>query len=347
MPRESRKRRPKRRATKKFKTWKEWRRRRALELEEMGWSQALIAKALGVTESAVSQWFKEVEQYGSQALKSKSRRGQGSRLSEEQLRQLPALLERGARSFGFKDGLWTCPRIARVIEQEFHQRYHPDHVRRLMRNIDWRYQRPETRASQRNERKIRKWLTRVWPVILENAQKEKRTIVFVDESGFYMSPMVAKTWSPAGRKPQLSPPLSRSHLSAIGGVTLDGRLYLQVHDSSVDAHGAVKFVGHLLRYLPGPLLLLWDSSKIHTSAELEEFRKMDTIGRLKIEHFPPYAPEVDPQEYVWQHLKHAELRNLTTHSLDDLWDHLHQAAKRLRARAAILRNFARHAGLDI
>jgi transposase len=180
----------------------------------------------------------------------------------------------------------------------------------------------------------------------ENACEEGRSIVFVDESGFYMSPTVAKTWSPAGRKPQLIAPFTRTHLSVIGGVTLDGGLYIQVHDSSIGAHGAVQFVAHLLRYLPGRLLLLWDRSRSHTSAELEEFRKLDTIDRLKIEYFPPYAPEIDPQEYVWRHLKHVELRNLTSHSLDDLWDNLRQAIKRLRARAALLRRFAHHAGLD-
>jgi len=336
----------KRRAAETSKTWKEWRRRRALELREAGWTQALIAQALGVTEAAVSQWLKMVKNSGPDALKPKSRQGQGARLSEEQLRKLPAILDRGPESFGFSGELWTCSRIAQTIEHEFGVQYDPDHVRRLMHRLKWTCQKPMLRASQRDEPRILDWLTRVWPELLKNAQKEGRTIIFVDESGFYMAPVAAKTWSPAHIRPIIHAPVRREHLSVIGGMTLEGGLYIQVHRSSVDGHGAVQFVSHLLSHLPGPLLLLWDGARIHRSAELKNFRKLDTIDRLRIEYFPPYAPEVDPQEYVWHHLKHVDLRNLTSHSLDELWRHLRTATKRLRARAGLLRNLTRHAGLD-
>lgn len=157
---------------------------------------------------------------------------------------------------------------------------------------------------------------------------------------------MAKTWSPAKRRPVLVAPFGREHLSAIGGITLEGSLYIQIHRSSIGGHGAVQFVGHLLRHIPGRLLLLWDGARIHSSRELKDYRKLDTIDRLTIEYFPSYAPEIDPQEYVWHHLKHVDLRNLTSHSLDQLWLHLRGATKRLRARAGLLMNLVRHSRLD-
>lgn len=170
-------------------------------------------------------------------------------------------------------------------------------------------------------------------------------IVFVDETAFYMTPTVVKTWSRIRRTPLLSGPVRRDHLSVIGGLTLQGSLYIQVRPWSIDAQAAVRFVRHLLMHIPDRILLLWDSARIHRSAELDEFRKLDTIDRLAIEHFPPYAPEVDPQEYVWQHLKHVDLRNLTSYSIDELWDHLDDATKRLRGRVGLLKNLSTHAGL--
>lgn len=170
-------------------------------------------------------------------------------------------------------------------------------------------------------------------------------IVFADESAFYMTPTVAKTWSPVRCTPVLSGPVRRDHLSAIGGLTLEGNLYIQVHKSSIAARQAVQFVRHLLMHIPERILLLWDGARIHRSAEMAEFRQLDTIGRLTIEHFPPYAPEVDPQEYVWRQLKHVYLRNLTSHSLDELWTHLDAATRRLRARVGLLKNLTHHAGL--
>ena len=171
-------------------------------------------------------------------------------------------------------------------------------------------------------------------------------IVFADESAFYMTPTVAKTWSPVSSTPVLSGPVRRDHLSVIGGLTLEGRLYVQVHQSSIGAHHAVQFVRHLLMHIPERMLLLWDSAKIHKSRELDEFRELDTIGRLRIEHFPAYAPEVDPQEYVWRQMKHVYLQNLTSHSLDELWGHLEAATKRLRARVGLLKKLVHHAGLQ-
>jgi len=113
-----------------------------LELRKKGWTQVLIADALGVTEAAVSQWLKTAGAGGPEALQTKSRVGQATRLSDQQLHLLPAFLDLGAEAFGFLGALWTCPRIARVIEMEFGVRYHPDHVRRLLHRLDWTYQKP-------------------------------------------------------------------------------------------------------------------------------------------------------------------------------------------------------------
>jgi transposase len=180
----------------------------------------------------------------------------------------------------------------------------------------------------------------------KKAEKEGRTIIFVDESGFYLSPTMAKTWSPAGKTPVLHAPLAHEHLSVIGGLTFQGSLYMQIHESSIGAHGAVLFLRHILLHIPERILVLWDKSRTHRNREIDEFRRLDTVGRMTIEHFPRYAPEVDPQEYVWHQLKHVDLRNLSSFSLDQLWVRLQDATRRLRERVGLLKNLIRHAGLD-
>jgi transposase len=144
-------------------TWKEARRLRALELHEKGWKQTMIAEALGVTKSAVNQWLKNARVGGRDSLRQKSRRGQATRLSDEQLRLLPQFLDLGPSAFGFSGELWTCPRIARVVAQEFGIVYHPDHVRRLMHRLHWSYQKPVVRASKRDEALVSEWLEQGWP----------------------------------------------------------------------------------------------------------------------------------------------------------------------------------------
>jgi len=327
-------------------SWKEGRRRRAWQLHQQGWSGVHIAEALGVTPTAISRWLARALAQGEDGLRARPRRGQGSRLSQEQREQLPALLERGAEAHGFVGSLWTCRRIALVIERQFGVTYHPSHVSRLLHGLRWTYQKPVLRTSQRDEARIVHWLTEDWPAMRTRAEREGRTLVFVDESGFFLRPSVVKTWSPAGVSPVLSAPLLREHLSVIGGLTWEGHLYTQVHRSAINARGAIDFLRHLLLHVPGPLTVVWDGACIHRSRQLADFRKLDTQERLVIEHFPPYAPEVDPQEYVWRQFKYAELQNLTSFSLDQLWARVQDVTGRLRRRVGLLKNLIHHAGLE-
>ena len=328
-------------------SWLEGRRVRALELHQMGWSNTAIGVALGVSEPAVSQWLTRVREQGENAFRSLGRQGQGRRLSESQLGALRQVLDRGAASVGYEDGTWTCQRIADVIQNEFGVEYHPAHVSRLLHSMKWTYQKPILKARQRNESEIQLWLRETWPEIRRKAENEGRTIVFVDECGFSLAPTVGKTWSPAGETPVIAGVKRSKRLSVIGGVTWQGSLYVQVHATTVKTAEVVGFLTHLLFHVPGKILVLWDRARIHDSEELQEFRALDRDHRLILEFFPPYAPELDPQEYVWRQLKHVDFRNYSSHSIDDLWMRLRQATSRLRRRAGLLRNLIRHADLNL
>ena len=134
--------------------WKEGRRLRALELSEQGWKAIRIAEALGVTRGAVSQWLKAAREGGRAALRRRPRLGHPPKLTEEQRRQLPDLLVKGAEAYGFVGDVWTTARVAEVIRREFNVRHHPAHVSRLLAAIRWTQQKPIRRASQRNEAAI-------------------------------------------------------------------------------------------------------------------------------------------------------------------------------------------------
>jgi transposase len=139
-------------------------------LKEKGWQPSKIAKGLGVSRGAVSQWFKQAEQDGVEALYHRSGGGPKPRLSEEQLQQLPEWLNRGAEAYGFRGDVWTRPRLAEVIKREFGVSFTPQHVGNLLGKIGWSRQKPIERASQRDETAIEQWRTQRWPEL-----KKKRT----------------------------------------------------------------------------------------------------------------------------------------------------------------------------
>ena len=130
---------------------KEWRRLRAVELDGQGWPEVVIAEALSVNKGTVSRWLAVAKAEGVEALRSHPGAGCPPKLTVAQLRMLPDFLWHGAEAYGFRGDVWTCARIAQVIEWEFGVSYHKDHVSRLMKELGWTPQVPITRAIQRDE----------------------------------------------------------------------------------------------------------------------------------------------------------------------------------------------------
>ena len=153
--------------------WREGRRLRAFELKQHGWSQQRIAEALGVSKGAVSQWMKRARDGGgAEALKRRPARGASPRRSEEQRMKLPELLARGAEAHGFRGKVWTCERVAELINREFGVRYHPAHVSRLVRALGLSLQKPARRADQRDEEAIDDWKHNRWPELKKGLRRK-------------------------------------------------------------------------------------------------------------------------------------------------------------------------------
>jgi len=145
--------------------WKEGRRLRAWELSQMGWRQRDIAIALGVTKGAVSQWLKRARTGSVESLRRRPKSGAPPRLTAAQRAQIPVLLAQGPAAYGFRGDVWTCARVADVIRREFSVTYHPDHVGRILKALDWTPQKPIKRATQRDEAAIANWVATRWPAL--------------------------------------------------------------------------------------------------------------------------------------------------------------------------------------
>ena len=144
----------------------------------------------------------------------------------------------------------------------------------------------------------------------ERALKEGRTIVFCDQWGFYLLPTGVRTYAPVGKTPILHERLSRDQLSVMSGITLEGKLYMIEQDRAFKGEDAVRFLKHLMRQIPGKLLVVWDGSPIHRGGVVKDFLASGASWRLQLEQLPGYAPDLNPEEGIWKHLKCVELKNL-------------------------------------
>lgn len=140
----------------------ERRRRRAIALLEVGHRQAEVARAVGAHPSSVKRWWEAYQKIGEGGLAAKPVPGRPSRLSARQRKLLVSRLLKGAQANGFPTDLWTCPRIAKVIEDRYGVHYHVDHIPRLMASLGFSSQKPEKRAVERDEERIARWVAKDW-----------------------------------------------------------------------------------------------------------------------------------------------------------------------------------------
>jgi transposase len=169
--------------------------------------------------------------------------------------------------------------------------------------------------------------------------------VFVDESGFYLLPAVVRTYAPRGQTPVLRHKLTHDHLSAISAITPEGKLYTTVQERAFKGADVVRFLEHLLRHIPGKLLIVWDGAPIHRSQVVKDFLANGATERIRLERLPGYAPELNPDEGVWRLLKRVELKNVCCSDSAHLRSELRKAIARLRHKPHLLQSCIKHTGL--
>jgi transposase len=327
--------------------WREWRRMRALDLKQEGWCQRDIASALAASEVSVSRWLACARQGGARSLLARNPPGRPPKLSPQQINSIPEFLWHGAEAYGFRGEVWTCGRIAKVIDEEFGVLYHKDHVGRLLKKLRWTPQMPIKRAIQRDEKAIKRWRAEVWPELLRRAKRERRELVFEDESGFYLLPGLVRTYAPEGQTPVIREKQTRDHLSVMGGMTPAGKVYTLARQESLNGMHSIEFLKHLLRVAGKRLLVIWDGSPIHRRVAVGEF-VAGTRGKIWLEALPGYAPDLNPwDEGGWHHLKDVQLANVVCHDLEELHEQFHLAVDRLRMKPHLVRSFFAQAGLRL
>lgn len=327
--------------------WHEWRRLRALYLKEQGWQQREIARAMGIHEVTVSRWLARLDSQGPEWWRSPSRSGRPPGLSADQKRLIPEFLWHGPEAYGFRGQVWTCARVTRVIAEEFGIAYSKAQVSRLLKALHWTPQVPITRAIQRDEPVIDRWRQEVWPLLRRQAASQSRTLVLVDESGFYLLPGKVKTYAPEAQTPVLREKLTRDHLSVMGAMTPAGKIYSLVRQESLNGLHTVESLAHLRRVASKKLLVIWDGSPIHRRTEVQKF-VAGTRGQVRVEPLPGYAPDLNPwDEGGWHHLKHVEMRNMLCLDLEELHEQFHLAIGRLRQKPHLVQSFFAQAGLTL
>jgi transposase len=275
-------------------------------------------------------------------------------LSTAQWGEVQRLLLQGAQQHGWPNALWTADRVAALIKRHFGVDYHPEHVRKVLQErFDWSSHQPQTRPREQNDKEVERWLDDEFPRIVREAFRRQATLVFLDEAGFMLTPLLRRSLWPRGRTQIINAWQRHDRISAISCVALgvhaeQPELYFELLPAglNVTAEDVVAFLKDLRRELTGALTIVWDRHRIHSRARLvQEWLAKQTD--VVLEDLPAYCPKGNPDEMVWGWLKYGRLANLCPQDVAELREHLITELEWAAFDRELLAGFVNHANLGV
>jgi len=293
----------------------ERRRKLAVQRVHDGYTASEVARFLGVHLRTVRRWLAADRDDPRHGLNGKPHLGRPPKLTVDQELEVLSWLYAKPTSFGFATDLWTAPRIAHLIDKKLGVHFHPRYVNAWLTQRGVTPQKPQRRPRERDQEAIDRWLAQDWQRIQQQAQEDLAHIVLIDESGCLLGPLLRRSQAPRGHTPICEQPGGhRDKVSTIAGLSLSPvrqhlGLYFQTFPGAyVTAPTAAAFLEELLKHLRGQVIVVWDRGPIHKGPALRRLRQR--FPRLSVEYLPSYAPDLNPVEQLWNHLKYDQLANL-------------------------------------
>jgi transposase len=271
--------------------------------------------------------------------------GRPPRLSGGQLQRLYTLVVgNDPRQLQFAFALWTRAMVRELIGREFGGRLSEVSVGRLLGRLGLSPQRPLYRAYQQNPQAVARWKAEIYPQLRAEAAEVGATIYFADEAGVRSDDHPGTTWAPVGRTPVVATTGDRFAVNLISAVTANGKLRFAADDGHLNGPVFIDFCRRLLQDSPGPVLLVLDGHRVHRSKAVRAFAA-STGGRLRWCFLPGDAPELNPDEWVWKHVKHDRIGRAGVTGPEELKAKALAALHRLQRLPHLIQGFSRDPNL--
>lgn len=315
---------------------------RAVQLLKEGNEAVSVARMFNVSRAMLFRWQQKYDQGGPVALETKKTPGPASRLSPTQLSKLFAIITGSdPRQLEFDFGLWTRKIIRELIRREFGVKFSEVQVGRLLKKMGLSPQRPLYRAYQQDPERVEEWKKYAYPKIRKLAAEEGASIFFADEASIRTDHHAGTTWAPVGQTPVVITTGERRSVNMISAISTRGELRFRVQEGKMNAGKFIDFLKALLDSVPGKVFLIVDGHPVHKAKKVSEFVREKAGGRLSIFFLPPYSPDLNPDEWVWNNVKNDRIGRSVIMSADDLKAKAIGALRRLQKLPDIVRGFLR------
>lgn len=313
----------------------------AIERIREGERPAEVIEAYGFNRTTVYKWITAALRpgVGIKALRSTKATGRPRSLTTKQEQQVFRWINgRDPRQYGLDFGLWTRAVVAELIDKQFGVRLGLTAVGELLARLGLTPQKPLQRAYQRDPQAIEKWQRETYPAIAHRARAEGAEVYFWDESGFRADTVHGKTWGVRGQTPVVERPGQRQSVSAASAVTAQGAFWFCVYEGALNGELFVELLKKMMHRRRTPVHLILDGLPAHKRAIVREY-VASTHGRLTLHFLPGYAPDLNPDELVWSHVKRTGTARRPLQKGETLREKIEEQLAQLQKLPSLIRSF--------
>jgi len=267
-----------------------------------------VATIYGIHRSTLHRWLQRYWEGGTfESLVRKAGSGRPPILDAEALDQLVEMVLQPASDFGYETDFWTCRRLIQVTRKELGIRVSQPTMWRVLRDSGLTYQQPARSYMEASMTEREAWITWEVPKIKRAVKKYQAILYFEDESNISLTSVLGKSWAPKGCPPMQVVTGKRGGVAAMSAISQRGSLVFTLHEKRIASGEMIHFLKQLLNHHPRRhLVVVMDQASPHTSKKTRAF--IAAQKRLHVFYLPPYSPDFNPDEQVWNHLKHQELK---------------------------------------
>ena len=297
----------------------EVRQRAVKAVAEIGLTVAEVAQAFGTDRSTIHRWLARFHQEGAGGLDRRAVSGRPRKLTELDAAGLKNIILLPASEYGFETDFWTTRRLLQIVRSEFGVVVSKQTMMRRLHEAGLTYQKPERQYFEMSEEEREEWRRTELPKIRRAVRQYRAILYFQDEANISLTALLAKTWAPRGRTPKQDVTGKRGGVAAMSAITGAGQLIFRLHDQRIASEQVIEFLAQMLKHHPRRhLVVVMDQAPPHTSKRTKEF--IGSRQRLQVFHLPKYSPDWNPDEKVWNHLKHQELKGHQAKTKAELTD---------------------------
>ena len=299
-----------------------------------------VAASLGICRTSIYPWLRAFHANGVEALEESVAEGRPCNLSEKQQQQVKRwIIGKDPRQYGFDFGLWSRRIVQDLVRQRMNLEIGVTAVGRMLARMDITPQKPLRRAYERDPVAVKLWLDETYPNLKRRAQKTGAKFFFLDEAGFQSDPPLQRTYGLKGHTPEVVTSGQRQSINVISAVNPRGEFWAATYDGKLNAESFELFLQDFMKNRGHEkVFLVIDGHPAHKAKTVLKY-VASLEGQLELHPLPAYSPDLNPDEFVWSHMKRNGVSKRPLRKNEALRDRVEEDLRHIHCNPELVRSF--------